>query len=597
MNNTTAHFDIETNAIKDWSTLSDLHTVHCMVVINSEGVHRFRADSMEEGLKLLSSHNTIVGHNAIGFDYPALNKLYKFRHPSVVDTVVLARCIYPDLRNDDFKRQDFPKELIGSHSLKAWGKRIGEYKDDHGETEDWSTWSKEMEDYCVQDVRVTQKLFDYLLRRNPSAQMVDLEMRFAMIMRRQEINGFPFDVKVAEKLTATLMARRATLSKELAEEFKPTIEEMKSHVWVAPDGTQAKTKKELVAAGHKASDIKKGPKRTKCIPFNPNSRDQICERLMEQGWKPTAYEGKRPAINEGVLKEIGTPAALKLCDYLLITKRLGQVAEGNQAWLKLHRDGVIHGSVNTNGALSGRCTHQNPNVAQVPAVRAPYGEECRSCFTAPEGKVLVGVDASGLELRCLAHYLYSWDKGAYAKEILEGDIHTANQHAAGLETRDQAKTFIYAFLYGAGDAKIGTIVGGSSADGARLKKDFMSKTPAIKRLIDAVASSLERRPFLVGLDGRELPCRSQHSALNLLLQSAGAVIMKQALVEFVHMATKPYKLHANIHDEVQFSCDAEHAEELGRCFVNAITKAGKVLNFRCRLDGEYNIGNNWAETH
>jgi DNA polymerase III epsilon subunit-like protein len=182
MNNTTAHFDIETNAIKDWSTLSDLHTVHCMVVINSEGVHRFRADSMEEGLKLLSSHNTIVGHNAIGFDYPALNKLYKFRHPSVVDTVVLARCIYPDLRNDDFKRQDFPKELIGSHSLKAWGKRIGEYKDDHGETEDWSTWSKEMEDYCVQDVRVTQKLFDYLLRRNPSAQMVDLEMRFAMII-------------------------------------------------------------------------------------------------------------------------------------------------------------------------------------------------------------------------------------------------------------------------------------------------------------------------------------------------------------------------------------------------------------------------------
>jgi DNA polymerase I-like protein with 3'-5' exonuclease and polymerase domains len=288
---------------------------------------------------------------------------------------------------------------------------------------------------------------------------------------------------------------------------------------------------------------------------------------------------------------------LKLCDYLLITKRLGQVAEGNQAWLKLHRNGVIHGSVNTNGALSGRCTHQNPNVAQVPAVRAPYGEECRSCFTAPEGKVLVGVDASGLELRCLAHYLHSWDKGAYAKEILEGDIHTANQQAAGLETRDQAKTFIYAFLYGAGDAKIGTIVGGNSADGKRLKKAFMSKIPAIKRLLDAVSGSLERRPFLVGLDGRELPCRSQHSALNLLLQSAGAVIMKQALVEFVRLANKPYKLHANVHDEVQFSCDEEHAEELGRCFVNAIIKAGMVLKFRCRLDGEYNIGKNWAETH
>jgi DNA polymerase I-like protein with 3'-5' exonuclease and polymerase domains len=597
MDNTTAYFDIETNAITDWSTLSDLETVHCMVVINSEGVHRFRNDSMEAGLKLLASHNHIVGHNAIGFDYPALNKLYRFRHSSVLDTVVMARCIYPDLRNDDFKRQGFPTKLIGSHSLKAWGMRIGEHKDEHGETEDWSAWSKEMEDYCVQDVQVTKNLFEYLMLRKPSRAMLDLEMRFATIMRRQEINGFPFDVAVAEKLTSNLMAQRAVLSKELGEEFSPVIEKMKSRVWVAPDGTKARTKKELVEKGYKANDITKGEHRTKVIPFNPNSRDQICERLMEQGWKPTAYEGKRPAINEGVLKDIGTPAALKLCDYLLITKRLGQVAEGNQAWLKLHRNGVIHGSVNTNGALSGRCTHQNPNVAQVPAVRAPYGEQCRSCFTAPAGKVLVGVDASGLELRCLAHYLYTWDKGAYAKEILEGDIHTANQNAAGLETRDQAKTFIYAFLYGAGDAKIGTIVGGTSADGKRLKKSFMSKTPAIKRLVDAVANSLERRPFLLGLDGRELPCRSQHSALNLLLQSAGAVIMKQALVEFVRMATKPYKLHANVHDEVQFSCDKEHADELGRCFVEAIAKAGKVLNFRCPLDGEYNIGSNWAETH
>lgn len=251
----------------------------------------------------------------------------------------------------------------------------------------------------------------------------------------------------------------------------------------------------------------------------------------------------------------------------------------------------------TNGTVSGRCSHRNPNLAQVPAVRAPYGSQCRELFTAPKGKVLVGCDASGLELRALAGYLYPYDNGAYAKEILTGDIHTANQRAAGLETRDQAKTFIYAFLYGAGDAKIGEIVGGSSKEGKRLKQSFMSKIPAIRRLTQAVADAVSVRGTLKGLDGRPLPCRSAHSALNLLLQSCGAVIMKQALVEFTAVATKPFEMHANVHDEVQFSCLPEWADELGSQFVNSIVKAGKTLKFKCPLDGEYKIGNNWKETH
>lgn len=301
-----------------------------------------------------------------------------------------------------------------------------------------------------------------------------------------------------------------------------------------------------LSAGYKDGDIVKGNHKTKTIPFNPASRDQIAERLIKRGWKPQAYEGKRPAINEGVLKSIDTPEASLLLEYLLVSKRLGQLAEGQQAWLKLEKGGRIHGSVLTNGTVSGRCSHRNPNVAQVPAVRAPYGSECRELFKAPEGKVLVGCDASGLELRALAGYLFPYDNGAYAKEILTGDIHTANQKAAGLQTRDQAKTFIYAFLYGAGDAKIGEIVGGSSKEGKRLKASFMSKTPAIKRLTNAVAEAVSTRGTLRGLDGRPLPCRSAHSALNLLLQSAGAVIMKQALIEFIDMATKPYEMHANV---------------------------------------------------
>ena len=596
---TTAYFDIETNGIEDWATLSDLETIHCLVVIDQNGTGRYSADNLLDGLKRLSEASTIIGHNAIGFDAIALWKHYGFRHPDVQDTAIMGRLLFPDVRADDFKREGFPKELIGSHSLKAWGYRIGDHKSNHGETEDWSTWSQEMEDYCVTDVEVTKSLHDFFLKKGIGnlKQANDLEHGFAKAIRIQVMNGFPFDVKAAEELTCSLMARRAELDVELREVFPPTIETTKSNWWLAPDGTKSRTKKALVEQGFKAKDIVKGDPVTKEVPFNPNSRDQIAERLMADGWKPNKYEGKRPAINEGVLKEIGTPQAKKLLEYLLVSKRLGQVAEGNQAWLKLERNGYIHGSVNTNGAVSGRCTHSTPNVAQVPSTRAPYGERCRAAFTAPEGKVLVGADASGLELRCLAHYLAMFGDKEYAKTILEGDIHTANQKAAGLPTRDDAKTFIYAFLYGAGDAKIGSIVGGSSRQGKQLKEAFMRKTPSIKKLYDAVANAIETKGMLKGLDGRPLPCRSAHSAVNLLLQSAGAVVMKQALVEFVKSAKLPYTMHANVHDEVQFSCDPKHANELGQSFCNALTKAGQVLNFNCRLDGEYKVGANWATTH
>ena len=430
---TIAYFDIETNGITDWSTLSDLKDLHCLVVIDQNGTGAYRADSIQQGLDRLSQADHIVGHNSIGFDAIALWKLYGYRHEGVLDSAVIARLMYPDIRSDDFKREGFPKQLIGSHSLKAWGYRIGNNKSDHGETEDWSTWSQEMEDYCVQDVEVTKSLYEFFLKKGLGGlqQACDLEHAFAKAIRIQEMNGFPFDVKAAEELTATLMGRRAALDVELRELFAPTEEVTKSNWWLAPDGTKSRTKKALVEKGFKPKEITKGESVVKTIPFNPNSRDQIAERLMANGWKPSSYEGKRPAINEAVLKDIGTPQSEKLLEYLLVTKRLGQVAEGKQAWLKLERNGRIHGSVNTNGAVSGRCTHRNPNVAQVPSTRAPYGAECRACFTAPEGKVLVGADASGLELRCLAHYLHNWDDGAYTKEILTGDIHTANRIAMG----------------------------------------------------------------------------------------------------------------------------------------------------------------------
>lgn len=597
-------FDVETNAPKSFSTLDGLETVHCLCIFDPVGLKsysfrkNFQEDNIEEGLELLRKANAICGHNVIGFDVPALFKLYNFKHSYVIDTLTMSRCIFPDIKASDFSRMDFPKKLIGSHSLESWGYRIGVKKDCEAvQSEDWSAWSQEMEDYCVQDVTVTYNLYKYLMKKSPDERMLELEHDFATHIRQQEFNGFPFDKEAALQLCSTLSVRRVELEEELQLAFPPRVETMKTHVWVTPNGQEFDFKTEALKAGFKQADIQKGRLKTREVPFNPLSRDQIAERLMEAGWKPNAYEGKRPTIDEAVLKRIDTPEAELLLEYLLIMKRLGQVAEGRNAWLKMIQGDRIHGSVNTNGAVSGRCTHRSPNVAQTPSSRSPYGKECRSCFTAPKGKVLVGADASGLELRALAGYLYFYDKGEYVKIVTTGDVHTANQEAAGLATRDQAKTYIYALCYGAGDAKIGEIVRGTSADGRRLKESFKNKFPAYGRLMADIGKTVDAKGFLTGLDGRKLPCRSKHSALNVLLQSAGAVIMKKALVLFVKKARHPFEMHGNIHDEVQFSCEPQHADSLGQCFVDALEAAGKELNFNCPLTGEYSVGDNWSETH
>lgn len=595
-------FDIETNAPTSWSTLKGINVCHCLCI--SDGVDHFRfrknatEDNIADGLKMLEEADAICGHNVVGFDVPALKKLYGFSHPNIVDTLILARCLFPNQRQDDFGRTTFPKKLIGSHSLEAWGTRIGVKKDCEAVTDEtWEHWSQAMEDYCVQDVVVTHAVYKHMVSKKPDERMVQLEHDFAIHIRKQEWNGFPFDEKAAMELVRDLSVKRVELEQQLQDLFPPKIELLKSCYFETPDGSEFNFKTEAIKAGNKAADIKKGRNKERIIPFNPLSRDQIAERLMGSGWKPASFEGKRPKIDEGVLKGIDTPAAKLLLEYLLVMKRLGQIAEGNNAWLKMVEGKKIHGKINTNGAISGRCTHNRPNMSQCPSTRSPYGTECRSCFTAPEGKVLVGCDASGLELRALAGYLYFYDNGEYVDIVTTGDVHTANQKAAGLSSRDQAKTYIYALCYGAGDAKLGQIVGGSAADGRRLKDSFKNKFPAYGRLLADIDQKVDSKGFLIGLDGRTLPCRSKHSALNVLLQSAGAVIMKKALCLFVEMARHPFEMHANVHDEVQFSCESSHAEELGQCFVDAIAEAGKALNFNCPLTGEYAIGDNWAQTH
>jgi DNA polymerase I-like protein with 3'-5' exonuclease and polymerase domains len=334
--------------------------------------------------------------------------------------------------------------------------------------------------------------------------------------------------------------------------------------------------------------------------FNPASRKQIGEKLIELGWKPDKHtEAGQPIVDEGVLSKIDLPEAAPIVEYLMLQKRVAQI----ESWLEaVGKDGRVHGKVVTNGAVTGRMTHSSPNMAQIPNAGSVYGPECRECWTVEDGQVLVGIDASGLELRMLAHYMKDTN---YVRTVCEGsskdgtDVHTINQRAAGLLTRDSAKTFIYAFLYGAGDAKIGSIVGGNSRKGGELKKRFLSQTPALAKLIKKVAG-YAALGYVPGLDGRKIWVRSEHAALNSLLQGAGAIVMKKALCLFYNKCKEnslKVKFVVNCHDEFQLECSPEIAEIVGKTGVQCIQEAGEFYSLRCPLTGEYKIGKSWRDTH
>ena len=596
-------FDIETNGLLDKEDLK----VHCIGIHDLDNgwtkVYDNRTNLLDTAISMLNRADMIVGHNIIGFDIPALQKVdsglfevFELTNQKVIDTLVMSRLMHPDIKEKDFNalKKKVPwvhnnRNLIGSHSLKAWGLRLNVLKGDYGDTTDWSEWSQEMSDYCRQDVEVTAHLFKQMQRVKWSKDSVALEHDIARICTKQTEDGFPFDIIGATTLYGELCSKRAEIEGRLKDEFG---------TWWTSKG-EVHPKKTLVFKDKLRGDFTEGQPYTRVIhtEFNANSR--------EHGWKPELYtDNGQPKVDETVLNSLEYPHAKLLSEYLMLQKRIGQLAEGTQAWLKVEKGGKIHGRVNTMGAVTSRCTHSNPNVAQVPSVSAPYGKECRSLFHAPLGSFLVGVDVSGLELRCLAHYMFPYDKGKYAHELLEGDIHTVNQLAAGLDSRSQAKTFIYGFLYGAGPEKLGEIVGGGKKEGTKLKNSFLKKTPAIKRLREEVSKKVKAEGWLRGLDGRRIPIRSEHAALNSLLQSAGAIICKKWLV-ILHEQLKEKNYDkavtqvAFVHDEVQLVVHGseDFSKEIGEIAIDAIRLTGEYYNFKLPLTGEFNIGRNWADTH
>lgn len=605
-------FDIESNGLLD-----TMDTLHCLVLrdLDTGEVHSLH-NGILDGIHMLQEADEIIGHNIINFDIPAIKLVYPWFQPKgkITDTLILSRLMFPNLSDLDFEKnrramatafndRDFkppiPGRLIGSHGLKAWGYRLGVLKGEFGETSDWAFWTPEMQTYCEQDVEVTNALWEMFEKQRAQwnwEHAIQIEHRFATIIQKQVEHGFAFDTKGAAKLYQTLVARRLELSKELVSAFPPKrVEEVF-----------------IPKVNNKTRGYVKGVPFTKVtfIDFNPSSRQMIGERLKEMGWEPTEFTtGGQAKVDETILQKLPYPEAQLLAEHFLVEKRVGQLAEGEQAWLKLCKQGRIHGSVNTNGAVTGRCTHSTPNVAQVPSVGAAYGADCRALFTVRPGFSLVGADLSGLELRCLAHFMAWWDNGRYGEVLLTGDIHTMNQEAAGLPTRGDAKTFIYAFLYGAGPVKIGSIVLPLGTEeeqrriGIKLRKAFLKKVPALGKLIEMVQAKASAG-YITGLDGRKLHIRSQHAALNTLLQSAGALIAKMAtiiayddLIAAAFEWGRDFAQVAHVHDEMQFEVREGLEETVGKIVTEAMRKAGEYFQFKLPIAGEYKFGKTWFDTH
>ena len=577
-------FDIETDGLQSTK-------IYCMSVLNTETEEQFNfpPSKIEEGIQLLESADKLIGHNIIGFDIPEIKRLHgvNLMSKKIIDTLVLSRLFNP---------------IRASHGLKAWGDTLNFPK---MEFDNYTRYSDDMMKYCAQDVLLNYKVYQALKSESKgfTSESVNLETETYKITCNQRDFGFFMNQEAAQDLLTYFKEELMKAEEEVHKTFKPKVIErplkaqhteqgVLKKLGIDKEGKQARLTSEEYDAMTKGANV---VTRITEEPFNLGSRQQIGQYLQEFGWEPQEFTPTgQPKIDETILSKVkDIPEAAIIARYLMLQKRIAQV----QSWLSFLRRDRVHGSVISNGTITGRMSHRDPNLAQVPSISSPYGKECRAVWSVPRGYKLVGVDASGLELRMLAHYLKDKE---FIDDILNGDIHTANQRRAGLQSRNQAKTFIYAFLYGAGDAKIGSIIGGGKREGKRVKQSFLNNFPTLKSLRDRITREAEQNEFIKGLDGRKIFIRSSHAALNSLLQGAGAIVMKRGLIilnDALQDSDVDAHVVANVHDEWQLETWHEDVDRLGDMAVNAIRQAGHYYKLNCPLDAEYKVGENWSETH
>ena len=600
-------FDIETNGLYE-----EADTIWCITTKDRESQRLESVDvrsTKSRFSSVLDDADEYIGHNIINYDFPVLRKIEDWEpnpNAKITDTLVLSRLLNPDRRK--------PTNLTGKsgpHSLEAWGCRVGKAKPAH---ETWHVFDTAMLRRNREDVEINNLVYNQLqleLIGHNWSEAIELEHDVARIITNQEIRGVAFDSAGAVQLISKL----DSLIKSIDDFINPQLPYRYSQHGASvsrpflKNGDYSKMVRDWeYSSSELDSRIVGGPfTRLAAKRIDIGSVSQLKEYFLSIGWVPTEWnydketgEPTSPKLTEDISKTVGTEVGRAISDRRIYSHRRSQI----QGWLnRVRGDGRLSAGANTCGTNTGRFRHHT--VVNVPANDPDviFGKEMRSLFIASPGRKFIGHDASGLELRMLAHYMGDED---YIQEILHGDIHTYNQKLAGLETRKQAKTFIYAFIYGAGDAKLGSIIGGTASDGAALRRRFLKALPALDRLIKRVKQA-SKKGWLKGLDGRKVWMRRysdgrimERKALNTLLQSAGAIVMKKSMCildQDVRTSDLDVWKVIDMHDEAQADVAANDAEYYAELAVNSIVKAGEYFNLKIPLAAEAKIGMNWAETH
>jgi DNA polymerase-1 len=615
----TAVIDCETNALEGYTK--------CWVIVcrdvDTDEVATFRHIHEAKNAALLSQHlsnyGQLVGHNILGFDQAVLTA-FNVKFPSqVVDTLIISRLLNYNLE--------------GGHSLEAWGERFGYKK---SLFDDFSCWSQELEDRCIVDTLLTRRLYNTFSKylKDPKwYKAIELEHKVYSLCNTLSSNGFCFNISKANTLYQELKLKVDTLRNTFSEIFPPRSVLIKE---INPIATKSgalhvkdfkwKTDKDLspFSAGSTFSLFE-------YQHFNPNSPKQIVERLNAAGWRPVektkghieaervgdksklaeykTYGWKVSEENLSTLPADAPEGARKLAEYILLNSRLSDLEE----WIGLYRPstGRIHGVFNPIGSWTHRKSHQKPNMANIPALvnrhgkPQIYGPEFRSLFTASPGKILVGCDAEGIQLRLFAHYC---NDPKLIQAIVSGkkeegtDIHTLNKNILDTicNSREVAKTYIYALLLGAGIKKQAEILSCSTKQALEGLERILEYYPGWKELKETRLRKDAEKGFFEGLDGRLVIFPSAHHILAGYLQNGESVVMKMASILWHNQLRQrgiPFTFVNDVHDEWQTETYKNYADAVGMIQADSIAKVGEVLGLNCPLAGKYVVGNNWMETH
>lgn len=609
-------FDIETDNL--YHKVTKLHCIALKRIGIDNDVLLFDTlnNNISEGLNILKSADRLIGHNIIQYDIPVLKKLYNINlTDNVLDTFNLSMICYPEYQK---------------HGLEDWGARLGfekfnpvtgcEYTDEEWKERKkikntvWDKYTPEMGAYCKQDVRVTELVLWKCNIDEIDPKVIEISNKFSQIIADQVNNGCLIDKEGLLALQAKIEVEEKRASEELLKQLPTFIDyDFKTY------------KRNNTNKGIKAGDIEAIKIET---PFNLQSTYHWMRYLKDKyNFEPPLVRRKgkeepTPSLDDEVLASIEDkyPEVKDLLLWKTANKIRKMIYTGDTSVYNLLDEyGVVRGSVKTDGTVSGRCAHSNPNLATMPGVRTndngpilgikgKYAYEVRSLFIPRPGFVQVGFDAKGLEYMCLAHYI---NNKHFSVDVIEnGDIHTWTQKTLGFESRKQAKTFEYAYLYGAGKKKLAD--GLSSGTGHTVTvndvnkyiKKFTDALPGLQKLHDNLSEQFRTKGTITGLDKRELHARSEHSLLNLLLQSSGAVVMKQCLIFFKEELDKSglvlhrdYSFLLNIHDEIQAEVKPDKVELYKECAQRAVDRTNKELKLNCKLQIDIKVGKSWAECH